>query len=157
MAVKGSGLGAGPDTGEFTEPTKYDARSGAAKKVQTDFPVTSNMKDQNAPSGATSAIGPVHPGVGPDASAADVMDPESPAQRGKALRKQPGALVPDANGGSAYTPGTLKASWGKKGGMGQDVDNALGGKVLGEAILSGATKLPATTSDASGPDPKQPG
>jgi hypothetical protein len=40
-----------------------------------------------------------------------------------------------------------------KGGMGQDVDNELGGKVLGEAILSGATKLPAATTDASGPAP----
>ena len=93
MAVKGSGTGtAGPDKGAFTEQTHYDARKGAAKKPQTDFPVKGGMKDQNAPSGVTSAIAPIHPGVGPDASAADVMDPETPAQRGKVLRRQPGGV-----------------------------------------------------------------
>ena len=143
MAVKGSGLGAGPDTGEFTDQTSFDARKGAPKKVQTDFAVKDGMKDQNAPSGVTSAIGPVHPGAGPDASAADVMDPESPAQRGKVLKRQP---APEA-----------KSSWGMKGGMGQDVDTSIGGKVLGEAILSGSTKLPASVASNSGSTPKQPG
>jgi hypothetical protein len=142
MAVKGSGLGAGPD------PAMVDQ----AKKAQTSFAVKDGMKDQNAPSGVTSSVGPIHPGKGPDASAADVMDPESPADRGKVLRKQPGALIPGPGGsGSDFTPGTLKASWGQKGGMGQDVDNALGGKVLGEAILSGATALPASVTANSGP------
>lgn len=134
MAVSGSGLGAGPDTGEFTDQTKYDARSGAAKKPQTSFPVKDGMKDQNAPSGVTSAIGPVHPGVGPDASSKDVLDPETPAERGKVLRKQ---------------PDTMTAKWGMRGGMGQGLDPNIGGKVLGEAILSGASKLPGTTSEAS--------
>lgn len=153
MAVKGSGLGAGPDPA-MVDQTKYDARSGAPKHAQTSFPVKDGMKDQNAPSGVTSSVSPIHPGVGPDASAADVMDPESPAQRGKVLRKQPGALIPGPGGsGATFAPGTLKSSWGMKGGMGQDVDNDIGGKVLGEAILSGSTKLPSATSDASGPGP----
>lgn len=154
MAVKGSGLGAGPDPA-MVDQTKYDARSGAPKRAQTDFPVKPGMKDQNAPSGVTSAIGPVHPGVGPDASAADVMDPQSPAQRGKTLRKQPGALIPGPGGsGAQFTPDTLKPSWGMKGGMGQTVDPEIGGKVLGEAILSGSTKLPVSTNEASGAGPK---
>jgi hypothetical protein len=141
----------------MVDQTKYDARSGAAKKPQTSFPVKDGMKDQNAPSGVTSSVGPIHPGVGPDASAADVMDPESPSQRGKTLKRQPGALIQGADGKSAtFTPGTLKASWGAKGGMGQDVDNAIGGKVLNEAILSGSTKLPSATSEASGSGPKDP-
>jgi hypothetical protein len=152
MAVQNSGLGAGPDTGEFKDQTSFDARKGAPKKAQTDFAVKDGMKDQNAPSGVTSSVSPIHPGVGPDASAADVMDPETPAERGKKLRKQPGALIPGPGGsGSQFSPDTLRPSWGMKGGMGQTVDPDIGGKVLGEAILSGSTKLPASTSDASGP------
>ena len=74
MAVKGSGTGtAGPDKGAFTEQTHYDARKGAAKKPQTDFPVKGGMKDQNAPSGVTSAIAPIHPGVGPDGPSCAAM------------------------------------------------------------------------------------
>jgi hypothetical protein len=118
------------------DQTSFNARSGAPKKPQTTFAVKDGMKDQNAPSGVTSAIAPIHPAVGPDASAADVMDPETPAQRGKTLRRQ---------------PTVLEAKWGMKGGDGQDVDPNLAGKVLGEAILSGATKLPASTSAAGGP------
>ena len=120
------------------DQTSFDARNGAPKHPQTSFPVKEGMKDQNAPSGVTSAIDPIHPGVGPDASAADVMDPETPAQRGKTLRRQ---------------PTTLEAKWGAKGGDGQGVDNDIGGKVLGEAILSGATKLPAAVASAKGPAP----
>ena len=115
------------------DQTKFDARSGAPKHPQTSFPVKDGMKDQNAPSGVTSAIAPIHPAVGPDASAADVMDPETPAQRGKVLRRQ---------------PAVLESKWGAKGGDGQGVDNNLAGKVLGEAILSGASKLPAATTEA---------
>ncbi len=142
MAVKGSGLGAGPDTGEFKDQTSYDARKGAPKKPQTSFPIKDGMKDQNAPSGVTSAVGPVHPGVGPDASAADVLDPESPAQRGKVLRRQPDPIT---------------AKWGMKGGMGQGVDPNIGGKVLGEAILSGSTSLPGTVKSNAGTPVRQPG
>ena len=118
------------------DQTHFDARSGAPKHPQTSFPVKDGMKDQNAPSGVMSAISPIHPGAGPDASAADVLDPETPAQRGKALRRQ---------------PAELQAKWGAKGGDGQGVDNNIGGKVLGEAILSGSSKLPAATSEQSGP------
>jgi len=91
MAVQGSGLGAGPDP-KMVDQQSYDARKGAPKHAQTSFPVKDGMKDQNAPSGVTSAVSPIHPGVGPDASAADVMDPESPAQRGKTLKRQSGVL-----------------------------------------------------------------
>jgi hypothetical protein len=136
----------------MVEQTHFDARSGAPKKALASFDTKWGMRDMNAPSGVTSAIGPVHPGVGPDASAADVLDPESPAQRGKALKRQPGALIPGEGGnGATFMPGTLKPSWGLKGGMGQTVDNNIGGQVLGEAILSGSTKLPAATSENSGP------
>jgi hypothetical protein len=151
MAVKGSGLGAGPDPAMVNQ-TNYDARKGAPKNTQTAFPVKEGMKDQNAPSGVTSAISPVHPGAGPDASAADVLDPETPAQRGKTLKKQPGGAGAMTNNGT-YVPGKLNSSWGMKGGDGQGVDPDMSGKVLGEAILSGSSKLPAANSAASGPAP----
>ena len=157
MAVKGSGLGAGPDP-KMVDQTSYDARKGAPKKPLTDFATKWGMKDQNAPSGVTSAIAPIHPGVGPDASAADVMDPETPAQRGKTLRRQPGGAGALTSNGS-FVPGKLNSAWGMKGGNGQGVDNDMSGKVLGEAILSGSTKLPASTSTQtdSGAAPKYTG
>lgn len=151
MAVQGSGLGKGPDA-PMVDQTTYDARKGAPKRPQTTFAVKDGMKDQNAPSGVTSSVSPIHPGVGPDASAADVLDPETPAERGKMLRKQPGGAGAMTNNGQ-YVPGKLNASWGMKGGDGQGVDPDMSGKVLGEAILSGSTKLPASTSPASGPAP----
>ncbi len=138
MAVQGSGLGAGPDSA-MVDQTHFDARKGAPKKPQTTFAVKDGMKDQNAPSGVTSAISPIHPGVGPDASAADVMDPESSAERGKVALRQ---------------PGTMKASWGMDPGPERGtLDSNLAGKVLGNAILSGSTKLPASVSESSGPAP----
>jgi len=152
MAVKGSGLGKGPDDGAFVDQTHFDARSGAAKRPQTSFPVKEGMKDQNAPSGVTSAICPIHPGVGPDASAADVMDPETPAERGRTLRRQPGGVGAQTSNGD-WVDGKLNSSWGMKGGDGQGVDPDMSGKVLGEAILSGSSKLPASTNAASGPAP----
>jgi hypothetical protein len=140
MAQQGSGTKPRSDNPDpaMVGQTHYDARSGAAKKAQISFPLAHGMKDQNAPSGVTSAIAPIHPGVGPDASMADVMDPETPAQRGKVLKRQ----APE-----------LQAKWGMKGGDGQGVSSDLGGKVLGEAILSGSTVLPSKTSEASGPGP----
>src|SRR5674476_534423 len=132
------------------DQTHYDARGGGVPKhPQTSFAVRDGMKDQNAPSGVTSAISPIHPGVGPDASMADVLDPYTPAERGRVLRRQPGAKEGNPGG-----PGTLKSKWGMKGGDGQGVDPAIGGKVLGEAILSGATKLPASVALASGAGPE---
>lgn len=148
MAVQNSGLGAGPDPA-MVDQTSFDARKGSPKKAQTSFPIKEGMKDQNAPSGVTSAISPIHPGVGPDASAADVMDPESGAERGKTLRRQPGARTGNPDG-----PGTLTASWGMKGDpLRGSLDTNLAGKVLGDAILSGSTKLPASASEASGAGP----
>ena len=144
MAVKGSGIGAGPDP-KMVDQTSYDARKGAPKKAQTDFPTKWGMRDQNAPSGVTSAIAPIHPGVGPDASSKDVMDPETPAERGRTLRRQPGGAGAQTSNG-AWVPGKLQSAWGMKGGDGQGVDNDMSGKVLGEAILSGSTKLPAAVA-----------
>lgn len=154
MAVKGSGTVARKDNPDppMVDQTNYDARKGAPKKPLTSFETKWGMKDQNAPSGVTSAISPIHPGVGPDASAADVLDPETPAQRGKILRRQPGGPGALTTNGT-YVPGKLKSSWGMKGGDGQDVDPDASGKVLGAAILSGSTKLPASTSEGSGPAP----
>lgn len=143
MAVKGSGTGtAGPDNGALVDQTHYDARKGAAKKPLTSFETKWGMKDQNSPSGVTSVIAPIHPGVGPDASAADVMDPETPAQRGKVNRRQVSAQTSNGD----WVPGKLASSWGMKGGNGQGVDNDMSGKVLGEAILSGSTRLRSRTT-----------
>ena len=131
------------------DQTHYDARGGGVPKhPQTSFAVRDGMKDQNAPSGVTSAISPIHPGVGPDASMADVLDPYTPAQRGRVLRRQPGAREGNPGG-----PGTLKSSWDMKDANGKGVDPNIGGKVLGEAILSGASKLPAAATPASGAGP----
>lgn len=151
MAVKGSGLGAGPDPA-MVDQTHFDARNGAPKKPQTSFPVKEGMKDQNAPSGVTNSVGPAHPGVGPDASAKDVLDPYSAADRGKLLKKQPGGVGAQTSNGT-WVPGKLSASWGMKGGDGQGVDPDMSGKVLGDAIVSGSTKLPASVNAASGPAP----
>jgi hypothetical protein len=138
MAVQGSGLGKGPDPA-MVDQTHYDARSGAAKRTQTSFPVKEGMKDQTQ----YSRVGPgMSPGgepnpayhFGPDAGSANPSGPASPA---------------DSE--------TVKASWDMKGGMGQGVDPDIAGKVLGEAILSGASRLPAATSEQSGAGPKQPG
>lgn len=158
MAVKGSGTVARKDNpdppmvDQTSQAGRNLARDGAPKKPLTDFDTKWGMKDQNKPSGVTSAIAPIHPGVGPDASAADVMDPETPAQRGKVLRRQPGGVGAKTSNGD-WVPGKLNAAWGMKGGNGQGVDNDMSGRVLGEAILSGSTKLPAATSEKSGATP----
>jgi hypothetical protein len=142
MAVKGSGL-KGPDPA-MVEQTHFDARSGHTKHPQTEFPIKWGMKDQTT----MSRVGPgMSPGgepnptyhFGPDAASANPSDPETPAERGKTLRRQ---------------PSELKASWGMVDADGKGVDNSVGGKVLGEAILSGSTQLPASVSTKSGPSPK---
>jgi hypothetical protein len=132
------------------DQTHYDARGGGKPKhPQTSFAIKDGMKDQNAPSGVTSAIAPIHPGVGPDASMADVLDPQTPAERGRTLRRQPGGVSAKTNNGD-WVPGKLNSAWGMKGGDGQGVDPDIGGKVLGEAILSGSSKLPDTVTPAKG-------
>ena len=86
------------------------------------------------------------------------MDPETPAERGGDRRRQPGGASARTSNGS-WVPGKLNSAWGMKGGNGQGVDNDMSGKVLGEAILSGSTRLPASTSTTtdSGKTPKYPG
>lgn len=91
------------------------ARSGAAKRPQTKFPVKEGMKDQTAFSGA----GPKMPGSGPDASSPNPLDP-SPTQ--KVLRRQ---------------PQVLKSTWGMKGASGKGIDTEIGPKVLSEASRLG--------------------
>lgn len=142
MAVKGSGLGKGPDPA-MVDQAHYDARSGAAKRAQTSFPIHPGMTDRIKGPQA----GPSSPGSGPDASSSNPLDPETAAQRGKRLRRQPGAMLP---GGGSWEPGTLKSSWGMTDANGKGVDNSIGGKVLSEAILSGSTTLPASVSTKTG-------
>lgn len=128
MAVSGSGtkpMGATVDPA-MVDQTKYDARKGAAKKTQTNYPVHPNMKDQQSFKNA----GPSNPGTGPDASSPNVMDPEP---RVKYLLKQSQIL---------NTPWGGAAPWSKNG-DGNGLDGNAAGKVLGEAILSGSDKLPA--------------
>jgi hypothetical protein len=126
MAVQGSGLGKGPDEGEFKDQTKFDARSGAAKTPQKEFPTKWGMKDQQHFGDAA----PAHPGTGPLAGGTSgILDPETPAERGKVLKRQP-------------APGEMKTAWGQVDANGKGLDQTLSGKVLGEAILSGAAKLP---------------
>jgi hypothetical protein len=159
MAVQNSGTKPRADNPDpaMVEQQHYDARSGKPKNTQTDFPVKPGMKDQTV----MSRVGPGMSGspepnpayhFGPDASSANPSDPETPAQRGKVLKRQPGALIPSADGqGSQYTPGTLKPTWGMKGTGPRGIQDS--GEVLGDAILSGSTKLPASVSAASGPAP----
>lgn len=141
MAVQGNGLGKGPDEGAMKEQTKYDARSGAAKATQKSYPTKWGMKDQQHLADA----GPKNPGTGPLAGgASSILDPESPAERGKVLRRQP-------------APGEMKTPWGQVDANGKGLDQSLSGKVLGEAILSGAAKLPASESYGNAKPVRQPG
>jgi hypothetical protein len=90
------------------------ARSGAAKKVQTKFPVKDGMKDMT-----TMSAGPANPGSGPDASS---PNPLSPEPQSKILRRQ---------------PQVLKSSWGMKGAGGKAIDTEIGPQVLAEAARLG--------------------
>lgn len=99
-----------------------DPRSGAAKKTQNSFEDKWGMKDMTTMSG----IAPGSPGSGPDASSPNPLDPEP---RGKVLQDQP------------------VAKWDQVNGDGQGLDQNIGGKVIGEAILSGAGKLPSGTKE----------
>lgn len=123
MAQQGSGLGKGPDGSDMTDPTGYNARSGAAKQTQKTFEQSWGMKDMTKLSG----IAPSDPGTGPVANSPNPLD-------GIPIRNEDGDPP--------------KTSWGMKG----TVDHALGGRVLGEAILSGAATLPSGESySKSGP------
>jgi hypothetical protein len=151
MAVSGSGtkpMGAtiDPAMQDHVTSSPINPRSGAAKKAQTDFPTKWGHRDMNVESGNTAGLAPggkIGPNDAtgalagaPDASSPNPLDPEP---RGKTLRRQPGAEI--------------KTPWGMTDANGKGVDPNAAGKVLGEAILSGSTKLPASTSEASGPAP----
>jgi hypothetical protein len=153
MAVSGTGtkpMGSTVDPA-MVDQQHYDARSGAPKKTQTSFPVKGGMKDMNAQSGTTGGIGGGKFDGAPDASSPNPLDPEP---RVKVIKP------------------VLNTPWGMKGASpdmspsqqnGKDVhgmpqgtslaDSPTAGKVLGNAILSGSTKLPGTVSGASGPAP----
>ena len=128
MAQQGSGLGAGPDPKmeDRVTSTPNDPRSGSAKKTQNSFPDKWGMKDMTAMSG----VGPGNPGSGPDASSPNPLDPEPLA---KMLHRQPQVLK--ANPGTPVD------------GDGDGLDQDIGGKVIGEAILSGSTALPASPTE----------
>jgi hypothetical protein len=128
MAQQGSGLGSGPDPKMKDRVTSspIDPRSGTAKHPQTTFANTFGMKDMTTLSG----VSPATPGSGPDASSPNPLGPEPLA---KILRKQP--LTLKANPGTPVD------------GDGDGLDEDIGGKVIGEAILSGSTAFPASTSE----------
>lgn len=127
MAVQGSGLGKGPDGGAFKDQTSTNvARDGAAKRPQTSFDTKWGMKDMTSFS-----AGPKMPGTGPDASSPNPLDPQPK----------------DKDAQSSFN-----ASWNMKDANGQGVDKNIGGRVIGEAILSGSAKLPASeTYSNAGP------
>lgn len=120
----------------MADQTKFDARAGAAKRPQGSFATKWGMTDQTKMSGLVG--GASNLGTGPDASSPNPLDPEP---RVKNLKRQPQAL---------------EAKWGMKDANGKGVDNSMAGKVLGEAILSGSSKLPDSVAGKtdSGAAPK---
>lgn len=126
MANQGSGLGKGPDGDVMQDQTSFNARNGAAKKPQTSFEIHPGMTDNQR---AMAGVSPTDPGSGPDAVASNPL-----------------SGVP-VRGEDSPPP---KASWDMKGADGKGLDNSIGGRVLGEAILSGAAKLPTDESYSTG-------
>lgn len=135
MAQQGSGLGKGPDPA-MQDQTSFNARNGAAKNPQTSFPVHPGMKDPDGSDETNEAVGPVNPGSGPDASSPNPLDPTKVGKR---------------------VDTSFDASWGATDGHGKGVDKSIGGKVLGEAILSGSAKLPDSESYGNAKPVRQPG
>src|ERR1035437_1935952 len=123
MAVQNAGLGKGPDGSRVDQTSGDMARGGAAKHPQTTFKNSWGMKDMTSLSG----ISPANPGTGPDASD---PNPLSPEPRTKLLTRQPDVLK--------VNPGTPVD------GDGDGLDTEIGGRVIGEAILSGSTALPSS-------------
>ena len=156
MAVSGTGT---KPMGSTVDPAMvnqqhYDARSGAPKKTQTDFPVKGGMKDINAQSGTTGGIGGGKFAGAPDASSPNPLDPEPQV---KVFKRQPTVLSTPWNMKGASPDMSPSQQNGKDvHGMPQGTalaDSPTAGKVLGGAILSGSTKLPDTVKAASGPAP----
>lgn len=119
MAQQGSGLGKGPDEGAFSDQTTYNARNGAEKRTQKSFEIHPGMTDNQR---AMVGLSPADPGTGPDASS------------------------PNPLANSPRSSGPVPASWDMKDANGKGPDHSIGGKVLGEAILSGSAKLPESES-----------
>lgn len=88
------------------------ARDGAAKRPQTNFPIKSGMKDQTA---ILSGVSPANPGMGPDASSGNPMDPSPRAKKF----------------------GEVKTKWGMRDPNGQSINGNLGHQVLAEASALG--------------------
>lgn len=150
MAIKVSGnVAAKPG---MNDPTSYDARSGAAKKPLTKFDTKWGMRSRSQEVGVAAGIAPGSFADAPDADPANLArtDVMSPEPKKKNLIKQ---------------TQILKTRWDMKGAApnmspsqtnGNTLDGNIGGKVLGEAILSGSTRLPgsASTKTDSGAAPK---
>lgn len=132
MAVQNAGLGKGPDPA-MQDQTSYDARKGAAKKPQTNFPVHPGMTDQQK---AMAGVSPSDPGSGPDASGPSPLDPTKVEKRIDKVTQTP---------------------WGQKDAYGRGLDTSIGGKVIGEAILSGSAKLPDSEAYSNSKPERQPG
>lgn len=137
MANQGSGLGKDADGDSFTtdtmkDQTSFNARNGAAKKPQTSFDIHPGMTDQQR---AMAGVSPDNPGDGPDA-----------------VSSNPLAGIP-IRGEDSPPP---KASWDMKGADGKGLDYSIGGKVLGEAILSGSASLPSDENYSSGGPVRKP-
>lgn len=124
MAVQGSGVVGSTIDPAMQSRISFDARSGAAKRTQTNFPTHPGMENQTSMSG----VGPDNPGSGPDGSAANPMQSEP---RVRPLRKQPD--VPTA-------------SWNMTDANGNGVDPTMAGRVLGDAILKDAGRIPASVT-----------
>ena len=117
MALRGSGVVAktiDPPMQDRISNSPVDPRAGAAKRTQTKFPVKPGMTDMVKGS-VSSFAGPKNPGVGPDASSSNPLDP-SPTD--KILRRQ---------------PQEIKSSWGMVDANGQSVNGNLGKAILVEA------------------------
>jgi hypothetical protein len=90
------------------------ARNGSAKNPQTSFDVRDTMKDMTTLSG----VAPANPGTGPDASSPNPLEGQS---RPKLLNKQGSTLAP---------------AWDMKDGMGEQLDDTIGGAVMDEGELA---------------------
>ena len=88
------------------------ARDGAPKRPQTSFPITHSMRDRVK---EMSGVSPANPGMGPDASSGNPLDPEPKTKK--------------------YADAPIK--WGMRDANGQSVNGNLGHEVLAEASKLG--------------------
>lgn len=71
--------GASPvKAGQKDQTSSNVARDGAAKRPQSSFPTKWGMRDVTA---ELSSVSPANPGVGPDASSANPLDPTVPGKK----------------------------------------------------------------------------